>query len=130
MADVADLIPAFMPSMGYSRDPSCSIYTRLDDNGITVTHSTHNKYIFMLRIFKTYNFPTDNPYIGSHTITFTSRPASLHSKDDFYLLSSGLKVMETSLNDYDAPRAEYFSINTVPVWLRATLACNLAKNGQ
>lgn len=58
MADIADLLPAFIPSMTYTRDPSCSIYTRIDDNGITVTHSTHNKYIFMLRIFKTYNFPT------------------------------------------------------------------------
>ncbi len=58
MADISDLIPALMPTTEYKRDPSCSIYTRLDDHGITVTHSTHNRYVFMLRIFKTYNFPT------------------------------------------------------------------------
>jgi hypothetical protein len=38
--------------------------------------------------------------------------------------------METSLQDYDRPRADYFSTSTVPVWLRATLAGNLAKNSQ
>jgi hypothetical protein len=46
----------------------------------------------MLRIFKSYNFPTNNPEIASEWITFSSRPGDLESKDDFFILSSGLIV--------------------------------------
>jgi hypothetical protein len=46
----------------------------------------------MLRFFKVYNFPSTNSQIASQTILFTARPGDLESKDDFYVLSSGLAV--------------------------------------
>jgi Phospholipase B len=59
-----------------------------------------NYYPYMLRVLKSYNFPTRNPNVGSETVTFSSRPGDFNSKDDFYILSSGLKIMETSLLNY------------------------------
>jgi hypothetical protein len=55
----------------------------------------------MLRVVKSYNFPTRNENVGSETITFTSRPGDLNSKDSFYILSSGLKVTETSFMNFN-----------------------------
>ncbi len=62
-------------------------------------HSTHNTYEFLLRIVKNYHFPTDSPEVGSTWLSFTSRPGDIRSKDDFYVLSSGLVVIETSLSN-------------------------------
>jgi len=55
----------------------------------------------MLRILKTYNFPSRDQRVGSQTLTFTSYPGSLDSNDDFYILSSGLRITQTSLNNYN-----------------------------
>ena len=63
------------------------------DGKIYFAHSTHNVYEFLLRIFKSYHFPTRDERVGSETITFSSRPGDLISKDDFFVLSSGLRVM-------------------------------------
>ena len=38
-------------------------------------------------------------------------------------------VMETSLSNQDHDNYKDLSPNTVPCWLRATIAVNLAKNG-
>jgi len=76
---------------------NCNGIVKLINGELYIGHSTHNKYEFMLRIFKTYNFPTRDSRVGSETITFSSRPGDLISKDDFYVLSSGLTVIESSL---------------------------------
>lgn len=100
---------------------------KLVDGKLWVAHSTHNKYEFMLRIFKTYNFPTRDARVGSETITFSSRPGDLISKDDFYVLSSGLMVIESSLENLNPANWQDLSPQTVPTWLRQTIACHLAK---
>lgn len=81
----------------------------------------------MLRIYKTYSFPTRDDRVGSQWMSFSSRPADLISKDDFYVLESGLVVLETSFNNYDKSNYEFLNPNTVPCWLRATIAVNLAR---
>lgn len=63
------------------------------NNKLYIGHSTHNIYQFMLRIFKTYHFPTRDQNVGSQWFSFSSRPGDLISKDDFYVLSSGLIIM-------------------------------------
>jgi hypothetical protein len=99
------------------------------DNNLYIAHSTHNIYHFLLRIFKTYHFPTRDPKIGSEWFAFSSRPGDMISKDDFYVLSSGLYVMETSLSNMNKSNYADLSPRTVPCWLRATIAVNLARNG-
>jgi hypothetical protein len=82
----------------------------------------------MLRIFKTYNFPTRDARVGSETMSFSSRPGDLTSKDDFYVLSSGLMVMESSMENFNNDNWQELSPQTVPTWLRQTIACHLAKS--
>jgi hypothetical protein len=53
----------------------------------------------------------------------------LNSKDDYYVLSSGLRVLETSLDNFNNDNYKDLNPLTVPCWLRAILACNLARTG-
>ena len=95
-----------------------------------VSQSTHNIYQFMVRTFKTYHFPTTNLNVGSEWFSFSSRPGDLISKDDFYVLSSGLIVMETSFSNLNKENYKDLNPLTVPCWLRQTIAMNLARTGQ
>jgi len=76
-----------------TKEGNCNGYIKLINDELFIGHGTHNIYPFLLRIFKTFNFPTRDPRVGSETITFSSRPGDMISKDDFYVLSSGLKVL-------------------------------------
>ena len=61
--DLEDLVPAFYEN--YIKPKSCSVYIRNQEDGVTITHSTMNDYVFMLRVFKTYYFPSRDPKVGS-----------------------------------------------------------------
>ncbi len=89
-----------------------------------------NYYAYMLRIYKTYNFPTRDARVGSQSITFTARPADFNSKDDYYVASSGLKILETSLLNFRDSNYPELKPESVPCWLRATVATNLARSGE
>lgn len=78
---------------------------------------------------KSYNFPTRNTNIGSSTITFSSGPGDFSSNDDFYILSSGLKIMETSFLNFDTNNFADINGKSVPGWIRSAVASNLAKTG-
>jgi hypothetical protein len=112
------------------RDKNCNVYIRKTNDDIIVTHSTMNYYAYLIRVFKAYHFPTRDPNVGSETVVFSSRPGDLNSKDDFYILSSGLKVVETSLYNYNTDNFKELNPQSVPCWIRATAASNLARNGQ
>jgi hypothetical protein len=95
--DLEDLIPAFKEGHSDVNDNekmgNCNAYVKMMDGKIYAAHSTHNIYEFLLRTFKTYHFPTRDVNVGSEWFAFSSRPGDLISKDDFYVLSSGLIVM-------------------------------------
>ena len=64
-----------------------------------VTWSSLNS---MLRIFKLYDFPytldgTSRQQVPAVRSSFSSYPGSLFSGDDFYVLSSGMVVQETTI---------------------------------
>jgi hypothetical protein len=130
VGDFRELLNAYAGEALDLREKSCSVYVRREGDDLVVAHSTMNYYSYMLRLFKTYHFPSRNPAVGSETITFSSRPGDFNSKDDFYLLSSGLKIMETSLLNYNKDNFNELTPKTVPCWLRAIVASNLARTGQ
>lgn len=59
---------------------------------------------------------------------FTSRPGDMISKDDFYVLSTGLRVTETSLSNENPDNLKELSTSTVPSWLRTVVANHLSNN--
>lgn len=76
-----------------------------NDGDLLVGHVTWNDYSDMIRILKNYEFyfhrtdAPDSPQIPGHNMTFSSYPGALHSGDDFYLISSGLATLKTTLSN-------------------------------
>ena len=82
----------------------------------------------MLRFHKIYSFPsTRSSQVASEVLSLTSRPGDLESKDDFYLTSAGLAVLETSLTNFNPDNYKLLSPKTVPTWIRHLVANRLAK---
>jgi hypothetical protein len=104
---------------------NCNAYVRLDNENLFITHGTHNRFSFLLRIFKTWNFPRND--VPLQSTSFTSRPGDLISKDDFFILSSGLRVLETSLENKVEANLQEVKFTTVPSWLRTLVANHLSK---
>jgi hypothetical protein len=126
IGDLEDLIH-FSPEDETFVRKSCNIYVRLDGDRLFTTQATHNRYSFLLRTYKYYSFP--RPGTPMQWTAFSSRPGDLISKDDFFLLGSGLRVMETSLDNKDPNNMKEVVATTVPSWLRTLVANHLAHNG-
>lgn len=106
----------------------CTGYVKYlpESNDIIVAHNTHNIYSMMNRIYKHYDI---NLKLSSGKITnsvkFTSRPGDLNSKDDFYITSSQMVIIETSLEIYNTSLYSNLRFNTVPKWIRVNIANKL-----
>ncbi|CAE7583234.1 plbA, partial [Symbiodinium sp. KB8] len=87
-------------------------------------HTTFNDYQFMLRVFKVYTMRL--PGARAETTSFSARPGDLHSKDDWYALTSNLTVIETSLTVFDRAIYKALRPGTVPCWIRVSVANRLA----
>mmetsp|Transcript_59846 Transcript_59846/g.106398 ORF Transcript_59846/g.106398 Transcript_59846/m.106398 type:complete len:640 (+) Transcript_59846:110-2029(+) len=82
----------------------CSALVRLSDGNadIYMGHSTWDDYSKMTRIYKNYNFSLPAAATSASKMSFSSYPGVVSSTDDFYVMDSGLTVMETSLEILDA----------------------------
>jgi len=116
------------------RQGHCSALVKMTEgySDIFVGHTTWDDYSKMLRIFKYYNFP-----LGIHTmatsIAMPSYPGALSSNDDFYALSSGLVVLDTSLpqlvlNPYDDIKFGPLT-GDIPSWMHIMITNRLSKRG-
>ncbi|XP_077417241.1 putative phospholipase B-like 2 [Vanacampus margaritifer] len=113
---------------------SCSALIKLlpDNKDLLVSHDTWNTYQSMLRIMKKYSFafkvsPLDNHIIPGQTQAFSSYPGSIFSGDDFYILSSGLVTLETTIGNSNPALWKFVQpTGTVMEWLRNIVANRLA----
>ncbi|XP_056088587.1 putative phospholipase B-like 2 [Rhinichthys klamathensis goyatoka] len=102
---------------------------------LLVSHDTWNTYQSMLRILKRYSFayrtsPTGKMTIPGKTQVFSSYPGSIFSGDDFYLLSSGLVTLETTIGNSNAELWRFVRPRgAVMEWLRNIVANRLADSG-
>lgn len=148
-ADLNDLIPAFSSGqlnlyhekqnqelnkapnqLEFLQEKECSAYVKFNKktNNLISSHNTHNLYSLMNRIFKYYDFDL---FIGNKKLNgykFSSRPADLNSKDDYYTLTNNMVVMETSLNIWDLSIYKNLRTTTIPKWIRVNIANKLAEN--
>ncbi|XP_077571201.1 putative phospholipase B-like 2 [Stigmatopora nigra] len=113
---------------------SCSALIKLLPNNkdLLVSHDTWNTYQSMLRIIKKYTFafkvsPLVNLILPGQVQAFSSYPGSIFSGDDFYILSSGLVTLETTIgNNNPALWKSVKPTGTVMEWLRNIVANRLA----
>jgi hypothetical protein len=116
-------------------DPGhCSALVRLvaGNADVFVAQDTWSSLNSMLRIYKLYDFPfklssNEAAAVPATAVSFSSYPAALASGDDFYVLSSGLIEMETTIgNSNPALAARFISPLSVLEWIRNIVANRLA----
>ncbi|XP_054169360.1 putative phospholipase B-like 2 [Oppia nitens] len=121
-----------------TRDGSCSAFVKPlpDGSDLYVAHNTWVWYSMMLRIFKKYELnyrklPNDNEIIPGRVSAFSSYPGALTSIDDFYILSSGLVVQETSLTNINSNLWKYIKPEKIVLeFVRNLVANRLAESGK
>lgn len=144
VGDLMDLEEAFHRAKdvnSMSQVPSCSGLVKIigDMEDIYFAHNTWSLYKSMLRIKKKYSLPYHHlPYftgsdnvVPGHTMTMSSYPGNLMSWDDFYLISSGLAVLETSISNNNEQLWDLVRPDASPLtWVRNGVANRLATTGQ
>ncbi|XP_044131264.1 putative phospholipase B-like 2 isoform X2 [Bufo gargarizans] len=116
---------------------SCSALIKLlpGNKDLLVSHVTWNTYQSMLRIVKKYTLPFRSNPSGDSVVpgsvqTFSSYPGTIFSGDDFYILSSGLVTLETTIGNSNPDLWKYIQPeNSVLEWLRNIVANRLATGG-
>uniref|UniRef100_A0A0N5BE53 Phospholipase B-like n=1 Tax=Strongyloides papillosus TaxID=174720 RepID=A0A0N5BE53_STREA len=111
----------------------CSGFVKLAPNNadLFISQVTMSGYQMMTRILKLYKFAYYKHEYPGHTTTFASYPGMLYSSDDFALMSSGLAVIETTINVFNNTLYN----RTIPkeqihCWVRAIVSNQLARNGR
>ncbi|EFJ51951.1 hypothetical protein VOLCADRAFT_103148 [Volvox carteri f. nagariensis] len=115
-----------------STSGKCSALIKVtgDLGELLLGHSTHDSFTAMTRIYKHYDFSgLSNTAVAAPRMSFSSYPGELFSDDDFYLLSSGLAVMETTNHIYVGDVYAPLSYRCVLSWQRIRLANWMASSG-
>ncbi|XP_013790770.1 putative phospholipase B-like 2 [Limulus polyphemus] len=117
---------------------SCSALIKLLDGNkdIYVAHDTWTAYNTMLRVLKKYNLQIHvspqkgSPLVPGHTVSFSSSPGMIFSGDDFYVISSGLVTIETTIGNDNSTLWKYVQPEgTVLEWIRNLVANRMSKTG-
>ncbi|KAM5237747.1 putative phospholipase B-like 2 [Ctenodactylus gundi] len=138
--DLEDLEPALnktkpRASLGTG---SCSALIKLlpGQRDLLVAHNTWNSYQNMLRVIKKYTLHfregpgDDSPLVPGHRQVFSSYPGTIFSGDDFYILSSGLVTLETTIGNNNPALWKYVQPQgCVLEWVRNIVANRLALDG-
>lgn len=139
----AALSPYFLSRMrlgdygSYVGGTHCSALIKLTDNNqdLFVSHNTWSTFESMLRIYKMYDLAysqagNGTDAVAARRVSFSSYPGILASIDDFYVLSSGLVVQETTIGNSNPDLYRQFvSPMTVMEWMRNVIANRLARSG-
>merc|ERR1712096_185955 len=132
VGDLFDIIPAVDPGartawFNLSRAEAirqsrlrehCSALVKVSANfsRLIVGHSSWFTYSAMNRISKTYRFHFENNRTAAHSITFSSYPGFLESLDDFYEMSSGLAMVQTTNGHFNKTLLNLIQPNTLLAW--------------
>ncbi|NWI86069.1 PLBLB protein, partial [Pitta sordida] len=118
---------------------SCSALVKLlpGNRDLLVAHDTWTSYQSMLRIIKKYTLPFRTSADGAckseipgSIQVFSSYPGTIFSVDDFYILSSGLVALETTIGNNNPGLWKYLNPQgSVLEWLRNIVANRLARSG-
>ena len=115
----------------YAGKGHCSAIIKVldDGNDLLVSHNTWSGYSSMTRVLKRYTLNYRD--VSGKSIAMSSYPGAIFSMDDFYLISSGLTVLETTNNNYNTSLWQYVVADKVVFeFIRNTVANRLARTGR
>jgi len=139
LEDLGDALKANFTPQQVRGDGHCSALIKLlpGNKDLYVSHVTWNSLESMLRFQKKYVFPfyqspaDPTVTVPGHTTTFSSYPGVIASADDYYLLSSGLLAMETTIGNSNPELwKDVKAAGELQEWIRVLVANRLATNGE
>ncbi len=136
VAEIEDFEQFLSPKTArYEGHCSALIKPLPDGSDLFVAHTTWVSYDYMLRAMKKYKFAfktiEDQKLIPGHSAAFSSYPGVIYSADDYYILSSGLVVQETTLENYNNSLWEKINSKAVVLeFVRNIVANRLANSGK
>ncbi|PAA87049.1 hypothetical protein BOX15_Mlig008036g3 [Macrostomum lignano] len=96
---------------------------------IFMGHSSWFVYAATLRIFKNYLLKLNDKDLSSPLISFSSYPGFLESLDDFYILDSGMVVLQTTNSVFNMSLYKTVKPQSLLAWQRVRVANQIARNG-
>jgi hypothetical protein len=100
-----------------------------DFKDLFMAHSSWFSYGDTDRIFKHYHFQFHAPS-GANRVSFSSYPGYLSSLDDFYMMDSGLGMIQTSNSLLNNTLLELIKPESLLAWQRVRSANAIAKTGK
>eukprot|EP00118_Oscarella_pearsei_P006261 m.28417 g.28417 ORF g.28417 m.28417 type:complete len:338 (+) comp30760_c0_seq3:508-1521(+) len=97
---------------------------------ILVSHSTWFSYSLMLRIYKHYDINLQDPAAAAKGVSFSSYPGCLVSLDDFYIMTSGLVMLQTTNGLWNDSLYDLVTPHSLLAWHRVKVANTMADTSQ
>ncbi|XP_034508832.1 phospholipase B-like 1, partial [Ailuropoda melanoleuca] len=97
---------------------------------ILFAHSSWFTYASTLRVYKHWDFNITDPATSTARMSFSSYPGFLESLDDFYILGSGLVMLQTTNSIYNKTLFKHVSPQALFSWQRVRIANMMAKGGE
>ena len=130
MTEYGGLQPA---SATPATESHCSALIVLTDNNadVLIAQTAWESLNNLMRIFKLYDFPFTTDGVSGQTVaaervSFSSYPGTLNSGDDWYVLSSGLVVQETTIGYYYSNLTALMLPDSVFEYVRNIIANRIA----
>ncbi|XP_019792934.1 phospholipase B-like 1 isoform X1 [Tursiops truncatus] len=139
VGDLLDLIPSLSPTKNSGLEAfkrwdmgHCSALIKVlpGFENIFFAHSSWYTYAAMLRIYKHWDFNIIDKDTRSSRLSFSSYPGFLESLDDFYLLSSGLVLLQTTNSVYNKTLLQHVVPKSLLAWQRVRVANMMANGGK
>jgi len=93
-------------------------------------HSSWFAFSATNRIFKHYYFDLNAPFVAAKKMSFSSYPGFLESLDDFYMMSSGLVMLQTTNGIINQTIYDKVHPHSLFAWQRVRLANSMAHSGK
>jgi hypothetical protein len=144
VGDMLDLLPALSARVDplslnpkefaqfTARHSLCSALLQIapDFSTVHMGHSSWFVYSSMARIYKHYNFAfSSQAETVAQSVSFSSYGGMLSSLDDYYILSSGLVMLQTTNGIFNTTLYEQVVPTSLLAWQRVRVANMLASSG-
>jgi len=101
-----------------------------DYSDLFAGHTTWESYVYMLRIYKQYNFTLTAAQTSSPLVAFSGYPGCIASIDDFYITSASLQVTETTNGNYNLSLYKRITPKSIFSWIRSVVTNRMALDGK